>query len=79
MNRVLYIVCLVWLLAAKASLPPQHPLPPVNELRGYACGLDALGQRRSAARNFGLTNTTVAIGYDPLAQLTSWRAVVETV
>jgi RHS repeat-associated protein len=38
-------------------------------LDGYAYGLDALGQRRSATRDFGLAVTTNAYAYDALGQL----------
>jgi RHS repeat-associated protein len=45
-----------------------------HTLDGYAYAMDALGLRTNLTRNFGLNYNTVAIGYDPIGQITSWTA-----
>ena len=45
-----------------------------HTLDGYTYTLDPLGLRTNIVRNLGLTNSSVAIGYDSIGQLTSWNA-----
>jgi RHS repeat-associated protein len=41
-------------------------------LDGYTYTHDPLGLRTNILRNFGLTNNSVAVGYDNIGQVTSW-------
>jgi RHS repeat-associated protein len=43
-------------------------------LDGYEYAHDLLGLRANIVRDFGLGTNNVALGYDPIGQLTSWRA-----
>ena len=45
-----------------------------HTLDGYAYALDPLGLRTNIVRNLGLTSSGVNVGYDNIAQLTSWSA-----
>jgi RHS repeat-associated protein len=45
-----------------------------HTLDGYSYELDPLGLRTNIVRNLGLTSSSVAVGYDKLAQITSWLA-----
>jgi RHS repeat-associated protein len=43
-------------------------------LDGYVYGVDSLGLRTNITRELGLTTNTVAVGYDPINQMSSWTA-----
>jgi RHS repeat-associated protein len=43
-------------------------------LDGYSYSYDYLGLRTGITRDFGLTNSSVTVGYDSIGQLTSWQA-----
>jgi RHS repeat-associated protein len=45
-----------------------------HSLDGYTYSPDPLGLRTNIVRNFGLTTNTVSVGYDNIAQITSWSA-----
>ena len=45
-----------------------------NVLDGYTYTYDPAGQRTNVFRDFGLMNSTVTAGYDPIGQLTLWLA-----
>jgi RHS repeat-associated protein len=43
-------------------------------LDGYGYGYDLLGLRTNITRDFGLTTSTVSVGYDQIGQIVSWTA-----
>jgi RHS repeat-associated protein len=43
-------------------------------LDGYGYTHDLLGLRTNIVRDIGLTNSSVAVGYDSIGQITSWQA-----
>ncbi|HTV41864.1 MAG TPA: RHS repeat-associated core domain-containing protein [Candidatus Sulfotelmatobacter sp.] len=43
-------------------------------LDGYTYQYDPLGLRTNVLRNFGLTSSSVSVGFDNIGQLTSWTA-----
>ena len=45
-----------------------------HTLDGYSYQPDPLDLRTNITRNFGLTNSSVSVGYDLIGQLTSWGA-----
>ena len=45
-----------------------------HTLDGYGYQRDALGLVTNLTRNFGLGNNSVSVGYDNIAQITSWNA-----
>jgi len=45
-----------------------------HTLDGYGYTHDPLGLRTNITRSLGLTNSSVAVGYDSMGQLTSWQA-----
>jgi RHS repeat-associated protein len=45
-----------------------------NTLDGYTYAYDPLGQRTNIFRDFGIANSTVSAGYDPIGQLNLWVA-----
>ena len=45
-----------------------------HTLDGYIYTPDPLGLRTNIVRNFGLTTNSVSVGYDNIAQITSWAA-----
>jgi RHS repeat-associated protein len=45
-----------------------------HTLDGYTYGLDALGLKTNLTRDFGLTSSSVKVGYDNIQQLIAWNA-----
>jgi RHS repeat-associated protein len=82
-RRLLSVLGLFWCGLACASLPRDSLArldytALVNHwghvLDGYGYGYDFLGLRTNITRDLGLTNSSVAVGYDSVGQLTSWQA-----
>src|SRR5947209_14671494 len=69
----IWLVFLSWMLGCGLASPAL-----VNYwghvLDGYSYTHDPLGLRTNIARDFGLTNNNVAVGYDNIGEVVSWTA-----